>query len=76
MTRAQRLGYFLSEWAAAWLGIFILGGAILDDNHSLGAIYGFGAGILCLAPSWMLKLWRVKKSLNRHPSPTVFHLDC
>jgi hypothetical protein len=68
MTRGQRVGYFLSEWAVAWLAIFILGGAILDDNHWLGVIYGIGAGLVWLAPSCMRKLWRVKQSLNRYPS--------
>jgi hypothetical protein len=69
MTRGQRLGYFLSEWSVAWLGIFILGGAILEENHWLGVVYGIAAGLVWLAPSYIWKLWRVKHSLNRYSSP-------
>src|SRR5882762_874121 len=68
MTSGQRLGYFLSEWAVAWLGIFILGGIILNDNHWLGAFYGFASGSIWCVPSWLRKIWRVKQSLKRYPS--------
>lgn len=65
MTKGQRVGYFLSEWTAAWLGLFVLGGIILSDNHWLGGFYGFAAGCVWCAPSWLRKLWRVKQSRAR-----------
>jgi len=38
MTKGQRVGYFLSEWTVAWLGLFVLGGIFLSDNRWLGAL--------------------------------------
>lgn len=63
MTKGQRLGYFLSEWTVGWIGISILAGIILsEDNRSLGAFYGLAVGMILCAPSWLIKLWRVRQS--------------
>lgn len=65
MTTGQHIGYFLSEWIVAWLILFIPAGAVLNDNHWLGGFYGLAAWCVCCAPSWSLKLRRVKQSRAR-----------
>lgn len=65
MTKGQRVSYFLSEWTVGWIGVFILGGAILSDNGWLGGFYGLAAGCVWCAPSWIGKSRRVKHSVAR-----------
>ncbi len=65
MTNAQRVGYFLSKWTIAWIGLFILGGIILSKSGWSGGFYGFAAGCIWCAPSWMGKSQSVEHSLAR-----------
>lgn len=66
MTKGQRRDYFLSEWVVGWLGVSVLGGIILSEGSRwVGAIFGLVAGIILCAPSWLLKLRRVRRSRAR-----------
>jgi predicted RNA-binding Zn-ribbon protein involved in translation (DUF1610 family) len=44
MKTGQRVSYFVSEWTVGWIGVFILGGTILDNGGWLGGFCGLAAG--------------------------------
>ncbi|HET9178592.1 MAG TPA: hypothetical protein VFQ24_09585 [Terriglobia bacterium] len=63
MTKGERLGYFFSEWIVGLLGVSVLCGVILSEGSRwVGAICGLLAGVVLCAPSWLLKLRRVRQS--------------
>jgi hypothetical protein len=66
MRLGQRVEYFLSIWIGCWILFFVACGAVaVEENHWLGALYGFAIGLACASPFLIWKALQVKKSIER-----------
>lgn len=68
MTTAQRVNYFLNEWAIAVLGISIVcavGVFYADRSDWKVPAIIVGVGAACCAPFWLMKVLAVKRSIRR-----------
>ncbi len=65
MTRGQRVGYFLNEWAVAVLGLSLLCAALFYKTDWQASIWAVGIGVACCTPFWLWKLFMVRRSIAR-----------
>ena len=65
MSKGQRIGYFLNEWAVAVLGLSLLCAAIFYKTDWQASVWAVGIGVACCAPFWLWKLFKVRRSIAR-----------
>jgi hypothetical protein len=68
MTTVHHVGYFLNEWTAGLLAIYVIAALILYDSDKTDLqmpLLILGVGTVCLVPFWLWKLFLVKRSIAR-----------